>query len=1100
MKNRVLRLFLVVVWAFCMSPYAAAASRRDVSGLAVGADVELSVDGNLLTVRYALQTTGKNSKYLIILVPAGKETIVLPLESFVGIKLVHPAQDGTISATFPLLSEGDFDVILTGMGQPFKIAKVSKPRVVVPVPQPKFLTYSGETQTGVSESTYYTVLGGSAIDAGTYIAKLTLREPDNFCWDTPGFDGSLEWEIRKTVLPEQLGKLSIYYSDTSRIELLDQEIRRIFAGIPVENAEIVGIHDPLGLLKYSGSGDGLTICLQDGLMRSDIGKKAEISVLLHSRNYEAAKGRVIIEITEKPDLSEHFTFAEPSAVRVYNGAPQRLEEVLLDGVAVPKEHVRFEYSAEPVNAGTYTVTAVYEDAGSCAAANAVLEIRPAMLLPSVEKISENDLVKTYDGTAGATLPKLEFIPSTHIENWTQNAPVPGDYTLKATYVDGNGKESPDAGTEKHLRVEISLGDTEKARNYVLSKEVLDIPDAKILPKYIKPQVSEPADAVFTGKEQTPAVTVYADGEGVLVQERDYTLVYAENLHAGTAQLRVEPVEGSNYYFLDVELPFEIKKAVRKNVVFESELPIGVVGRDAVKTIILSEPLKGLHNVRLGKPSIAPGSSFKMDAAMEGNELTVIYQPPEKRASTLLTVPVYTDDFEPFDLLVMLTAEGTSYAPTFPDWARSVLDNTKFIRESGELFAVGTLGGLSERRGGTKYLSFDAEEIVEALAELEEEAAQRRNAVLRLKIPADGGAMAWELPQKSLRALAAADAQLLLECSAGSALLDAKALSQLARDARGKTVMFRFSSKESDLISFTAESGGESLEGLGKGMLRLFSEAFSTLLDDFELVYISGIEDETQVEMDCGYEAEQGEGVVISNRLGGFQLVRSVGLPLFAPAEGQVSDAQTVDFFDVPEEHWAYRYISALAAEGIVSGVGDGYFAPDKAVTREEFVKLLAGVAGVEPFAYSVPFEDIAPERWSAAEIGWAAGNGYVSGRSNTIFAPAEPITRQEIASILHRYLRLTGQRLPAGESQVLFSDQDKIADWAVEAVSEMQKQGVVCGVVNGSNRWFLPDSSATRAESARMVCVLWDGLRAGLPESVPAAPGEETYIYREQYT
>lgn len=56
------------------------------------------------------------------------------------------------------------------------------------------------------------------------------------------------------------------------------------------------------------------------------------------------------------------------------------------------------------------------------------------------------------------------------------------------------------------------------------------------------------------------------------------------------------------------------------------------------------------------------------------------------------------------------------------------------------------------------------------------------------------------------------------------------------------------------------------------------------------------------------------------------------------------------FSDVASEHWACGYISQMSAMGIISGMGDGGFAPEEAVTPEQGLKILVGCLGYAPRA------------------------------------------------------------------------------------------------------------------------------------------------------
>lgn len=54
-----------------------------------------------------------------------------------------------------------------------------------------------------------------------------------------------------------------------------------------------------------------------------------------------------------------------------------------------------------------------------------------------------------------------------------------------------------------------------------------------------------------------------------------------------------------------------------------------------------------------------------------------------------------------------------------------------------------------------------------------------------------------------------------------------------------------------------------------------------------------------------------------------------------------------EFTDVPNEHWAYQYITQMVKEGAVNGYIDGTFAPNNPVTRAEFCKMVILAAGKE---------------------------------------------------------------------------------------------------------------------------------------------------------
>lgn len=75
--------------------------------------------------------------------------------------------------------------------------KVYVNKIVVSAPEAATgLVYNGAEQIGVADGDLYSVTNGSAINAGNYVAELTLDDAENYTWEQ-GFDGRLNWSIAK---------------------------------------------------------------------------------------------------------------------------------------------------------------------------------------------------------------------------------------------------------------------------------------------------------------------------------------------------------------------------------------------------------------------------------------------------------------------------------------------------------------------------------------------------------------------------------------------------------------------------------------------------------------------------------------------------------------------------------------------------------------------------------------------------------------------------------------------------------------------------------------------------------------------------------------
>ena len=176
----------------------------------------------------------------------------------------------------------------------------------------------------------------------------------------------------------------------------------------------------------------------------------------------------------------------------------------------------------------------------------------------------------------------------------------------------------------------------------------------------------------------------------------------------------------------------------------------------------------------------------------------------------------------------------------------------------------------------------------------------------------------------------------------------------------------------------------------------------------------------------------------------------------------------VSFSDV--NGWASDYIAYLAARGIVSGTGDGKFTPERAVTRAEFVAMLARLSGdALPKNSSVAFSDVAKDAWYAPYVAWAAEKSYVNGTTETTFSPGAQITREQMAAIIARFAEAEGYALGGSGTAASFTDGYKISGYAKDAVDTLSKAGILSGRSGGV---FAPQDSATRAECSKVFSVL----------------------------
>ncbi|RAV00993.1 S-layer homology domain-containing protein [Paenibacillus sp. YN15] len=180
------------------------------------------------------------------------------------------------------------------------------------------------------------------------------------------------------------------------------------------------------------------------------------------------------------------------------------------------------------------------------------------------------------------------------------------------------------------------------------------------------------------------------------------------------------------------------------------------------------------------------------------------------------------------------------------------------------------------------------------------------------------------------------------------------------------------------------------------------------------------------------------------------------------------------YADVPGGHWASKAIRGLTAAHVVEGDDSGRFAPDRAVSRAEFITLLARLLELEKRTGTAPlsessFADVSSTDYYAQAVEAVRKAGIADGRGEGYFAPDAVITREEMAVLLTRAMRFAGYGMPSGgeaSGGPGFADAAAVSPWALPDVEAAAAAGWLGGYEDGA---FRPQGSATRAEAAQLL-------------------------------
>lgn len=203
----------------------------------------------------------------------------------------------------------------------------------------------------------------------------------------------------------------------------------------------------------------------------------------------------------------------------------------------------------------------------------------------------------------------------------------------------------------------------------------------------------------------------------------------------------------------------------------------------------------------------------------------------------------------------------------------------------------------------------------------------------------------------------------------------------------------------------------------------------------------------------------GEGTVEGNGTLKVTLAESVA-PLYkletTAFDGTAFPGSTLK--DLTGFDWARRQIISLDKKGIANRIGVSGFGPGQQIIRGDFALFLVRTLGLTADT-TENFADVDPASQYAKEVAVGRALGILQGIGGNLYAPEQPISRQDLMTIIARGMKLSGE----GADMSVFSDTGLIAQYAYDAVSAMVKAGLVKGNAGGT---INPLSSTTRAEAA----------------------------------
>lgn len=186
-------------------------------------------------------------------------------------------------------------------------------------------------------------------------------------------------------------------------------------------------------------------------------------------------------------------------------------------------------------------------------------------------------------------------------------------------------------------------------------------------------------------------------------------------------------------------------------------------------------------------------------------------------------------------------------------------------------------------------------------------------------------------------------------------------------------------------------------------------------------------------------------------------------------------AYAAEFTDVPAGSDYAEAVQWASDNGYIYGYGDGRFGVNDNVTRAQLAAIFHRAAGTPAASGTSRFSDAEAGAYYINALSWAETAGLIAGYPDGRFGVGDPVTRQQVATILWRW---AGSPAASAEN---YSDENTISAYAQTAVDWSRSNGIITARSDGR---FAPADNATRGE---IVSALYNYM--GKNSAPPASTG-----------
>ncbi|WP_169515445.1 S-layer homology domain-containing protein, partial [Anaerovorax odorimutans] len=178
----------------------------------------------------------------------------------------------------------------------------------------------------------------------------------------------------------------------------------------------------------------------------------------------------------------------------------------------------------------------------------------------------------------------------------------------------------------------------------------------------------------------------------------------------------------------------------------------------------------------------------------------------------------------------------------------------------------------------------------------------------------------------------------------------------------------------------------------------------------------------------------------------------------------------IEFSDVVN-HWAKDAVNDMGSRMIVTGVGDGTYHANSNITRAEFATIMVRALGLQEGIGDNKFNDVKEKNWYCEYVETASSYGIITGYGNGNFAPNDKITREQAMVMIARAMKLTELNVDLSDAEIStllggYTDSANASKYAKQSIAACLKYGLISG---SEKKSLTLKNSITRGEVAVIV-------------------------------